>query len=175
MEYLAVTLLGAEQPTLINELSKLANSCNCNIIESRFTMLGADFVANLLLVGTWNAVAKFEASLASFENKHEIRCLSRRTHLREAHVDNLPYTAYIIAPNKAGTLYKITQFFNEQSLHIYDMNITTYAAPATETPMYSITLTFTISAKRLIADIRETFMIFCDEYNFDAVMEPQKS
>lgn len=175
MEYLAVTMLGAEQPGLINEVCKLANHCNCSILDSRFTTLGTEFVANLLLAGTWNAVAKFEASLAGFENKHELRCVSRRTQKREAHTDRLPYTAYIIVPDKAGTLYKITQFFNEQNIHIYDLFVANYKAPFTETPMCSLTFSFTIPIKKLAADFREAFMVFCDEHNFDAVMEPQKT
>ena len=174
MEYLAVTMLGAEQPGLINEICKQASNCKCDIVDSRFTSLGGEFVANLLLAGTWNAVAKFETSLTGFENKYELRCLSRRTQLREAHTDKLPYSAYVIAPDKAGTLYKITQFFSEQSIHVHDLSIMNYKAPHTETPMCSITLSFTIPTKKIIADIREAFMVFCDEHNYDSIMEPQK-
>jgi len=174
MEYLAVTMLGAEQPGFINEICKLASNCNCNVTDSRFTSSGSEFVANLLLAGTWNAVAKFEASLAGFEKKHEIRCLSRRTQLREAQTDKLPYSAYVVAPDKPGTLYKVTQFLSEQNINIHELSITSYKAPYTETPMCSITFSFTVPVKKIIADIREAFMVFCDEQNFDAVMEPQK-
>lgn len=174
MEYLAVTMLGAEHSGVINEICKLANHCNCNIVDSRFTTVGNEFVANLLLTGTWNAVAKFEASLAGFENKHEVRSISRRSQKRESHTDRLPYTAYVIVPDKAGTLYKITQFFNEQNIHIYDLSVANYKAPHTDTPMCSLTLSFTVPTKKLVADLREAFMVFCDEHNYDAIMEPQK-
>jgi len=175
MEYIAVSVLGPVQPSIINDICKFANNCHCNIVDSRFATLGNELVANLLLGGTWNAVAKFEAGIAAFERKHDLRITTRRTKLHEPTSDMLPYSAYVVAPDKVGIVYKITQFFNEQNIPIHDLYTNMYKAPISGTPMVSITLSVLIPNKKMVADIREAFVLFCDEQNYDAVMEPQKT
>lgn len=174
-QFLVVSALGADEPGIANELCKLAAHCNCNIVDCKMTTLGMEFAANLLLTGTWSAIAKFEAGLPAFEHKHDIRINSRRTQSRSVHPDRLPYTVYIIAMEQAGAVHKITHFFVEQTINIHDFYLTTYIAPNSDTQMLAISLAITIPKSQLLADFRENLMLFCDDHNFDVVLEPQKS
>jgi glycine cleavage system transcriptional repressor len=175
MEYLALSILASKQPDITNELCKLAAQCGCHIIDSRMTHLGAEFSANLLLRGSWNTIAKFEAGFSGLEQKYELRSMMRRTKPATAENDRLPYQIFVISPEQAGVAAKLTQFFTDHALVIQDLYVNTYKAPTTETPMLSVTLTIHLAKNQLIADLREEFMLFCDAHNLDAVMEPQKS
>lgn len=174
-QYLVVSALGADQPGIADELCKLVAHCNCNIVDCKMTTLGVEFAANFLLTGTWNAIAKFEAGLPAFEQKHDIRINSRRTQPRTARPERLPYTVYIIAMEQPAAVHKITHFFVEQAINIHDLYLVSYTAPYSDTQMLAISLSITIPKAQLLADFRENLMVFCDDHNFDVVLEPQKS
>lgn len=177
MQYLVVSILGADQAHTANELCKLAAHYGCRIINCRFAVLGGEFAAIAQFEGTWNAIAKFEGGLPVFEQKQDVRCLARRTQLRAPQPDQLPYSIYIVAPDheQTGTAHKVTQFFADQAISIGEFYINTYKAPVTEAPMLAISLSITVPAAKLVADLRESFMLFCDDHNLDAIMEPQKN
>lgn len=175
IQYLAVSALGADQPAIANELCKIATHCGCDVTESRMTTLGIEFVAGILLTGSWSALAKFEANIPALEQKFDLRIMARRTQARAAKTDRLPYTIYIVAVEQPNTVQKILQFFSDEAINIHDLYITTYNAPYSETQMLSISLAVTLSKTRLLVDFREALMIFADDHNFDVVFEPQKS
>lgn len=173
-QYLVISAIGSDRPGIADELCKHAVHCACNILDSRMTTLGTEFVANLLLSGTWNAIAKFEAGLPAFEKKNDLRINSRRTQLGSSQPDRLPYSIYIIAMEQPGIVQKITHFFHQQKINIHDFNLSTYNAPHSETQMIALNMAVTIPKNQLLADFRESLMLFCDDNNLDAVLEPQK-
>lgn len=175
MEHLVVSLIGPAHPGITPELCKLAAHCNCTIVESRMTTLATEFSASLLITGTWNTIAKFETGLPALEQKYELRSLSKRSKARAIDSNFFPYAVYVIAPLKADVTAVITQFFAEHNLPIYDLFVSSYKAPQTDVALLSLTLTIHIPNTKLIADIRENFIVFCDESNFDAVIEPLKN
>lgn len=175
MEYLALSILAAKQPNLANELCKLAAQAGCHIVDSRISSLGGEFVANLLLRGSWNTIAKFEAGFSGLEQKLELRSIMRRTKPTPPENNQLPYQIFVISPEQTDAVAKLTQFLTDHALVVQDLYVNIYKAPTTEAAMLSITLTIHIAKNQLISDIREEFMVFCDAHNFDAVMEPQKS
>lgn len=174
MQYLAVNILGAQQANLTRELCQLIANYDCSILTSRIAILGHEFSAGLLVSGSWNAIAKLESGLVSFEKKHDIRCLSRRTQRPTPEADHLPYAIFITAREQADTVSKIMQFLSEQTLNLYELSVNTYKAPFTETSMLSMMLAITLPASKLLSDFREGLIIFCDENNFDVIIEPQK-
>lgn len=173
-QHLVVSIIGPEQPNTLNELCKLAANYGCSIITSRTITLGTEFTSNLLLAGSWNALAKLETALPIFEQDYEVRCVARRTQLPTPPASELPYSIYITAQEQPGTAHKITQFFLDQNIRVQELFINYYKTPVSEITMLSISLFITIPTKQSIADMRENFMLFCDDHNFDAVMEPVK-
>lgn len=175
MEHLIVTLLGPDKNGIANEIFKLASHCGCHVVESRIAAMHAEFSATLLLAGGWNTLAKFEASLPRLEKKYEIRALSRRTQNLASMAEQLPYLAYIAAPDTSEVIHKITQFLTEENIIIHELTSNTYKAPYSNQQMLSITAAFSIPISKIVADFRERFALFCDDNNLDVAMEPRKS
>lgn len=173
-QHLVISVIGPNQPNTLNELCKLTAHYGCSIITSRTIILGTEFTGNLLIAGTWNALAKLETALPIFEQNSDVRCVARRTELPTPATAEFPYSIYITAQEQPDTAHKITQFFIEQNIHVQELFINYYKTPASEITMLSISLFITIPTKQSIADLRENFMLFCDDLNFDAVMEPVK-
>jgi glycine cleavage system transcriptional repressor len=175
IQYLAISAIGADRPGIADDLCKHAVHCGCNILDTRMTTLGTEFVANLLLSGAWSAIAKFEAGIPTFEKKNDLKINCRRTQPRSSQRDRLPYSIYIIAMELPGIVQKITHFFAAQQINIHDFHLNTYTAPHSETQMLSLNLAVTVAKNQLLADFRENLMVFCDDHNLDVVLEPQKS
>jgi len=175
MKHLVILVLGTLQPNSINELVKAISKYGCNIVDSRISTLGQEFAASFLVTGNWNAIAKLETSVPLLEKKLALNILQRRTDLPPAEPELLPYSIYITALDQPGVIHQITQFLTDEKLAINGLYTTSYIAPHTQAPMITLTLSTSIPMSILIADLRERFMIFCDDHNLDMIMEPQKA
>ncbi len=173
-QYIVVSILGQDQPGVVHEVSKLAATCSCNIKESRMTNLGNAFGLLMLLSGSWDSVAKFESSLPSLAKHFEWQTLIKRTALAQIEEKLLPYTVQVVALDNVGLVQVITGFFSEQNINIRELYTTTYPASHTGTLMFSLTMAVNIPAAVSLADLRERFILFCDELNLDAIIEPEK-
>lgn len=173
-KYLVISVLGHDQPTLLNELIKSIANCGCNIMDSRVRILGIELTATMLISGTWNEIAKLEACLPALAAKLDLSIQMRRTESRVFQDKFLPYNIYISTIDSPGIIYKITQFFTTERININELYTDAYLAPYTNAPMVTITMSINVPVQMLIADLRERFMLFCDDHNLDVIMEPQK-
>lgn len=174
MKYLVVSILGPDQPGSLNELLKAIASSGCNVMDSRVRILGQELTATLLISGSWNEIAKLEATLPAVSSKLDLGMQMRRTESRTFEEKLLPYNIYISTLDSPGIIAKITQFFTGERIAINELYTDAYLAPYTNAPMVTVTMSISVPAKMLIADLREQFMLFCDDHNLDVIMEPQK-
>lgn len=171
MENLVVVVLGPSESQITDEIFSLVSHSGCHVIDARVNTTAAHVTMTLLIGGVWNTVAKFESVI----KKYAGQVLVSRTQFRAAQPDSFPYSSYIVAPNTADALAKLTQFLSDQEVTLYNLHVEAYKAPITEAVMLGISLSFGVPAHHLVADFREHFIVFCDEHNFDVAMEPQKN
>ena len=79
-----------------------------------------------------------------------------------------------ISLDNPGIVSDIANFFASQDINIEAMETNTYAAPHTGSPMFALAMTVNIPGQIHIALLRENFMVFCDDRNLDAIIEPYK-
>ncbi|MBI5448198.1 MAG: hypothetical protein HY939_05670 [Gammaproteobacteria bacterium] len=174
MKYLAFAVISKPQTKLVYDLSKFIQAAGCNILEMRWVTLGKEGVGSYLLSGNWNAIAKLEVGFPHFERKHEITIIPRRVELTEPHADRLPYTVYVTSQDRAGIFEDVMGFLTSEDAEIIEVNAYTYVGRFTKAPMASLTIALSLPASLLISDFRERFIVFCDELNLDATLEPDK-
>jgi glycine cleavage system transcriptional repressor len=77
-----------------------------------------------------------------------------------------------MAFDQPGVMYEIIEFFSQLNVNIeyLDANSITHQ----QTPILRMEIGIEIPAENNIADIREQFLLFCDELNIDGTMEPFK-
>lgn len=174
LTYLAVSFLGANKPGMVNEIAYCVAKAKCNIIECRVTALGSGVGAHLLISGRWNQIAKAETGLPKLAHSFGVELIVQRTELVRLDETLLPYAIYVVALDEPGTIHKITDFFDQQAINIIELNTHTYQARYTGSQMMSLNMQISIPADIHIADLRDRFMMFCDDLNLDAIMEPEK-
>lgn len=156
-------------------ITRAVLECKCDIVDSRVTVLG-DVRGMLLLVhGNWNTLARLETQLQKLERGREPQIALKRSNGYREQADLRPYAVEVNALDQSGIVQRITGFFSGRSVWIEDLATRGYKVPHTGTPMLTLNLVIGVPAQIHIGALREEFLDFCDEYNWDAVLEPLKN
>ena len=174
INHLVLAAVGRNMPGLVNALTNLTSNSGCNIEDSRMTKMGSEFAVIMLLTGHWNALAKLESTLPGFEQQHDIKTVVRRTEPVGVSTDLMPYLVQVVALDHPGIVYQVTDFFAKRDIDIVDLFTTTYPASHTGATMFSLNMKVHVPGDMQLSSLREEFIIFCDELNLDAIIEPDK-
>lgn len=172
--HVVLTALGRDRAGILSEFSQAVLDCGCNIKDSRMSLLGNEFALIVLLSGNWNAIAKFESMLPRLEDSLQLTIHSRRTEPRSGASKLVPYAVEVVALEQPRIVHDVTEFFARRNIGIEDVYTSTYPAPHTGAPMFSLHLTVGIPGDSAIATLRGEFMDFCDDLNLDAMLAPVK-
>lgn len=173
--FLVISALGDDQPGIVEKLSRAILEYDCNIEDSRMSILGGTFAIIQLVSGRWNKLAKLESALANLEQQLHLTIVTKRTSQREPPKQVLPYTVDVVSLDHSGIVSHLAAFLAIHGINIQEMITSTYKAAHTATPMISIRMTIEIPASLHITQLREEFLDLCDEQNFDGVIEPIKA
>jgi len=175
METLMVlSAVGPDRPGIVDELAHHISECGCQVGDSRMTVLGSEFALIMLIAGNWNAVAKLEHALPRLEEGLGVNIRSRRTTARQGTEKVIPYAVEVVSVDRPGIVSDVANFFARRGINIEDVYSSTYPAPHTSAPMFTLHMTVGIASDVSIASVRGEFMDFCDDLNLDAVLAPVK-
>ena len=172
--HLLISILGIDRPALINDLSRTILDAGCTVLDCRLVTFGDELGGILHVKGNWNTLVKLEKQLERFESTPDLTFAIKRIENQRPVVSLLPYAIEVIAPENPALLSELSQFFVRRTVSIEEMSIRSYSAPYTGTAMCAVSMTLGLPANTHIALLREEFMDFCDEFNFDAILEPIK-
>ncbi|MBK8973576.1 MAG: glycine cleavage system protein R [Hahellaceae bacterium] len=169
--HLVVSALGEDRPGIVNELAKCCADYQCNIVDSRMTLLGGEFAIVMMLSGPWDAIAKLESALPQVARKLDLLMHIKQTSQRGV-ARTITYSVNVVSMDHPGIVHEIANFFSLRRINIEDLQTSTYCAPHTGTQMFNLTMTINLPTDTHLATLREDFMIFCDDRNLDAMIEP---
>lgn len=172
--HLVISAIGGDRPGIVNELAKASSENHCNIIDSRMTVLGGEFAVIMMVSGSWNDIAKLENIIPSLAKKLDLTTIVKHTQPRQPKAA-ICYTANVVALDNPGIVHEIANFFSKQNINIDDLQTGTYSAPHTGTQMFNLNMSITIPSNTHLATLREEFMVFCDDLNLDAAIEPARN
>ena len=173
--YLVMSAIGGDRPGIIDQLTETVLNCQCNVVDTRMTVLGSEFALLTLVSGPWNAIAKLEDQIPQLQQRLDLTIITRRTEPREPSGRLLPYAVEVVSMDHPGIVNQLAGFFSGRGINIEDLNTSSYAAAHTGTPMFSVNMSVGIPADLHIAPLRQEFLDFCDDMNLDAVIEPIRS
>lgn len=173
LNYLVISSIGSDRPGIVNELAKICSANQCNIVDSRMTVLGGEFAVIMMVSGQWDAIGRLESALPALSKSLDLTTTVKHTKERDTS-QSLVYNVNVVALDNPGIVHEIAQYFSQQSINIDDLHTGTYKAPHTGTQMFNLSMCIRLSADTHIASLREEFMDFCDDLNLDAIIEPQR-
>lgn len=172
--FLVLTVMGANRPGLLDSISRLIKDSGGNIIDGRVTQLGQEFVAMLLVAGTWDTIAKLESASGRAAAELQVLIQTKRTSERSSSSDSMPYAVEVVAVDRPGIVYDIASFFYRRNIAVEEVYSNTYKAAHTGTPMCSLHINISVPTDTSIAGLRGEFLDFCDQLNLDSILEPVK-
>jgi glycine cleavage system transcriptional repressor len=173
-QLLAISAIGGDRTGMVHDLTRVIADCGGNILESRMSALGAEFVMALLVAGNWHALAKIETELKKLGETSGLEVQIKRTEARAARNDMLPYSVDIVCLDQSGIVSSVSGFFSARGVDIAELDTHSYAAAHTGAPMFSVRLVVNVPSRIHLGVLREEFMDFCDQLNLDAILEPVK-
>jgi len=173
-QYLSVAALIPVPSVAVREIAHLIEHHACEILNFHLYQHGGYHTVNFLIAGDWSVIAKLEPKLETLSQKFSFSLALERTTLETPTQNKFPYILYIIAEDKPGHFHQIMRFLDQPDITVQEIVIDAYKARFTETPMHSYTIKIQFSINLSIGDWRDRFMLFCDDMNFDSIMEPEK-
>ena len=136
--------------------------------------MGDELVIQLLLSGSWDAIAQIEDNLKRQEQKLGLQIQTRRTGRLVNNLKQMPYAIDVVGLDRPGIVHKIVTFIVDNKISIQDIQTHTYQAGSSTTTMFSLHMNINIPSDLSISSVRGDFMDYCDQINLDAIMEPVK-
>lgn len=174
MEYLVVTIQAPQKTNIWLKITQLANEMHCHIRQAQGQKMAGEDALVLLISGNWNTIAKLEAALLRFPKEKSILLHLKRSKSIEDQIQLLPYFVEVLGLDKIGMLHHICKFFIDEQISIENLQIETYISSATHAPMFSLNVSLGVPSMTNIGELRERFILFCEELNIDGAIEPDK-
>jgi glycine cleavage system transcriptional repressor len=173
-QYLSVMMLGPDNSEILKTVSFLIVQHDCQMVNCHILSQGELYQVNFLLSGEWSALAKIEPKLKKLEQKYTLTVVLKRTELKPPEKPVVPYVLYLVCLEDSSAFHQLMRFLHQESVYITEVFVESYKTRQTGTPMIAITVKIQINTDTSLSDWRERFMLFCDDLNIDAIMEPEK-
>ncbi len=172
--YLIVSAVGTNRAGILSELSRTYAQYGCNLLQSKINVLGQDLAAFFFLAGNWGAIAKLEAALPALEQRLSLSIHSRRTQDLPTTVPLMSYAVQVIAVDRSGILNELIDLFQKEAAQVEEVSTHTYPN-STGTVMLSVQLKIHLPTTVHLATLRDAFMNYCDNQNFEGFLDPARN
>lgn len=176
-QYLHIIGLSDVNHHFLKAMTRAMGDHRAHIVSGQMNTVGNSQSFSYVISSPWHILATLEIKLKALAQKHQIDLFMQKTALPVIQKPMLSYVLSIVALENSYALYHLMRFLsqNNQRVVMTEMLIDSYKTRHTQTAMILLTVHIQLSADTAIADWRESFMLFCDDLNFDAVMEPDKN
>lgn len=171
-QYLVLSVLGEDQPGIVNELSKTVYAAGCNVVDSRMSVLGGECALILLVAGPEQSVQGLEETVPRLRQDLGLTVISKRTRPRPPQTEYVPYLVSAVSIDHPGIVYQLAGFFSSRGINIENLRTDRYQAPHTGATMFALHARVSVPSGTKVADLRDQLTAFCDELNIDAALKP---
>jgi glycine cleavage system transcriptional repressor len=158
--WFAMSAIGRDRPGIVADLAELIYDCDCNLEDSRMTILGSEFAVLLLLSGQGDDVQhrlsagckrlEWEKRLAVF-----IRPLDQSPPPPGDAVRGASLECVVTGVDKAGIVARVTRTIEEQGANIIDLQTDLRPEPESGTPMYTMRIRLVVPLERDVRALRQ--------------------
>lgn len=174
-KHLIINAIGPWRDDLFQQLIREIRDRGCEILDSRMSILGAAFSAQLMVAGNWSSVGKLETALPAISEKLDLNVSGLRTQDRQERPDTRPFAIDLNAPQQPDLLPAVIEFFAQQECVIAELVCQDYSAGQTGARMVNVQLVVLVPITAQPPALRESFMDVCDDLNADGIFDPIKS
>jgi glycine cleavage system regulatory protein len=144
-----------------------------NITQSQLSEKGGSWHFQIVLQGEWHQVAKFELVLDGQRQRLAEPVLLHwmRAEVPALQQQYLPYQVELWSPQNPELVSVLSYFFDAKGVKIKELRVQTALQAQTGVPLHIVYLMVWIPLEANLPELRENFMVLCDEYHLDALFE----
>jgi glycine cleavage system transcriptional repressor len=167
-----MSAIGRDRPGIVADLADLIYECDCNLEDSRMTILGSEFAVLLLLSGQGDDL---ERRLSSGSKRLEwekrltvfIRPLDELPPPPGEPPRGTPLECVVTGVDKAGIVARVTRTIAEQGANILDLHSDLRPEPESGTPMYTMRVRLVVPPDRDVRALRQALERVAAELRVD--------
>jgi len=169
--WFAMSAIGRDRPGIVADLAELIYECDCNLEDSRMTILGSEFAVLLLLSGQDDDL---ERRLSSGSKRLEwekrltvfIRPLEAPPPPGEP-PRGTPLECVVTGVDKAGIVARVARTIAEEGANILDLHSDIRPEPESGTPMYMMRVRLVVPPDRDVRALRQALERVAAELRVD--------
>jgi len=173
-QYLSVCVLGDYSTEFLKEFSQALSQHECQTLTSHAIQHGTLLNASFLISASWDVLSKLETKFKALTKKFSYEIMLKRTNSLSFEKPKFSYFIYVICVEDPQAFYQLMRYLHQQQVEVIECSLETCKTRSTQTSMTNFTIHIRLPAEIVISEWRERFTLFCDDMNFDAVMEPEK-
>ena len=155
----AVSAIGRDRPGIVADLAELIYDCDCNLEDSRMTILGSEF-AVLLLLSAQGDEAERRLSSGSKRLEWEKRLTVFIRPLEEPPPPTgeppagTPLECVVTGVDRAGIVARVARTIADHGANIIDLHSDLRPEPESGTPMYTLRLRLVVPPGQDVGALR---------------------
>jgi glycine cleavage system transcriptional repressor len=168
--WFAMSAIGRDRPGIVADLAELIYECDCNLEDSRMTILGSEFAVLLLLSGQGDDVERrLSSGCKRLEWEKRLTVFIRP--LDEPAAADLPRGAplecVVTGVDKAGIVARVARTVADHGANITDLHSDLRPEPESGTPMYTLRLRLVVPPERDVRVLRQALERVAAELRVD--------
>jgi len=157
--WFAMSAIGRDRPGIVADLAELIYECDCNLEDSRMTILGSEFAVLLLLSGqAADAERRLSAGCKRLEWEKRLtvffRPLEGDPAAGSASRPTVAMECEVHGVDKAGIVARVARVIEEQGANITDLQSEPRPEPQSGTPMYTMRVRLVVPPEHDVASLR---------------------
>ncbi|HZP40029.1 MAG TPA: ACT domain-containing protein [Candidatus Binatia bacterium] len=175
--WFALSAIGRDRPGIVADLAELIYECDCNLEDSRMTILGSEFAVLLLLssadpdverrLGAGCKRLEWEKRLTVF-----FRPLDGEPSAEPVAPYGTPMECVVTGVDKAGIVARVARSLADHRVNITDLHAQSRPEPESGTPIYTLRMRLAVPREVDLRALRARLEQVAAELHVDLTLEP---
>jgi len=165
--YAVLSTVGPDRKGMADDIANIAIEFNCNIEDSKMSVLGGEFAVIMLISGEGKSIIELISKADDIGKRFDMNINIKETSAPHTVQQGIPYMLETISMDTPGIVHSITLYLRELSINIEDLETDKSAAPLSGTPMFHMRAKIIIPKSVNLADFKDHLSDIEHEMNLD--------
>ncbi len=165
--YAVLSTVGSDRKGMADDIANIAEDFNCNIEDSKMSVLGGEFAVIMLISGDEKRIIELISKADELGSKFDLKINIKETSPPHSVPQGLPYMLETVSMDTPGIVHVITKYLRSLAINIEDLETDKTSAPLSGTPMFHMRAHIIIPASVSLSDFKERLSEIEHEKNLD--------
>lgn len=168
--YAVLSTVGPDRKGMADDIANIAIEFNCNIEDSKMSVLGGEFAVIMLLSGEEKSIKDLLSKSETLGTRFNMKFNIKKTSAPHTVKQGIPYMIESLSMDTPGIVHGITRYLRGLSINIEDLETDTSAAPLSGTPMFHMRANIIIPESVNLSDFKDRLNAIEHEMNLDILL-----